>query len=166
MQIKKEIMQFSENTKIILTSGGWSDSRKYPVSEIHKKFQENNLKLQSAALKFLESFADLKFVFKSNKYNYGINEFHFILDRTIGIADPEDIIDFSECIGKNLCPIGEMNKGNSVITMAEDGKIFTYYSPFISFYALNYVDAINGFCDEKQPIKTLPYTGEKLNFSV
>lgn len=158
-------MKFSEKATTILTACGWSESRKYPTSEIYKKFKEKNLTLHDAALNFLENFADLKFKFKSNKYNDGINEFHFMLDATTGVADPEDIIDFSECIGEKLCPIGEMNRGNSIITMAESGKIFTYYSPFISLNALNYFDAINGFCCEKHSIKTLPYTGEKLDFT-
>ncbi len=157
-------MNFTESTKIILNAGGWSETRKYPRSEIQKKYQEQKLALHDAALHFLENFADLKFQYDSKKYDYGVNRFHFMLDRTVGIADPEDILDFSECLGKNLCPIGEMNKGNSIVTMAEDGKIFTYYSPFISLYAFNYIDAINGFCDEKQPLKTFPYTGEKIYF--
>ncbi len=158
-------MIFSENTKIILNAGGWSEARKYPRSEIQKKYQEKNLTLHSAALDFMEKFADLNFKFRSEAYDGELNLFHFMLGATTALADPEDILDYSECIGENLCPIGEMNRGNSIVTMAEDGKIFTYYSPFISLYAFNYIDAINGFCDEKQPLKTLPYTGEKLDFT-
>ncbi len=159
-------MMFTENTKNILKVGGWSEARKFPISEIQKKYQEKNLALHSAALNFLENFANLEFQYKSNKYNDEIDEFHFMLDRTVLIADPEDIMDFSDCIGVKLCPIGEMDRGNSVVTMAEDGRIFTYYSPFITLYSLNYFDAINEFCSEGRSIKTLPYTGEKLDFTV
>ncbi len=159
-------MIFSENTKIILNAGGWSEGRKFPIAEIQRKFQEKNLALHSAALNFLENFADLKFRYNSKKYDDGVNDFHFILDRTLGVAAPEDIMDFSDCIGVKLCPIGEMNRRNSIVTMAEDGRIFTFYSPFITLHALNYFDAINNICLEKSSIKTLPYTGEKLDFTV
>lgn len=157
-------MPFTEKTITILRANGWSENRLLPTKEYEKKLIAAGYKPHTAALEFLSKFEGLTVSFESSKYDDKINNCHFDLDKSIAVADIDDIEDFGACIGAALCPIGEMNRKNSIVAIAEDGRVFGYYSPYISLLGNNYFDAINIICSEEKPICTLLYTGAKLIF--
>lgn len=157
-------MIFSQHTLAILKAGGWSESRTMDGDIYASKLKERGFIPHEAALTFLRKFGELEFSFPSKKYRNCNNDCHFNIDKVLGVCDIEDINDFGNCIGTKLCPVGEIEKRNAIVAVAEDGRVFAYYSPFITLIANNYFDAFGVFFEEKSEIKTLPYTGDALQF--
>lgn len=159
-------MKLSEKALKILHANGWTEDRNLNTDLYAQKLRDAGCKPHSAVLRFLARFEGLDIIFKSTDYNDHINQFHFVLARAIAIADIDDIEDFGQCVGTNLCPIGEIDRGNSTLAIAEDGRVFSWYSPFISLIANTDIEAINAICAETSSLKTLVYTGEPLDFTI
>jgi len=157
-------LEFSERATHILHDGGWTPQRKLSRDKFVHLLKEAEIAPNEAALQFLEMFGDLHFIFASRK-TAGTNQFHFDLEETLDSCFKRDIQDYGNSIGTTLCPVGELNQGNSMIAIAADGKVYSYFSPFISLEGMNYADAIERFCHEEKPIKTLVYQGQPLDFS-
>jgi hypothetical protein len=147
----------------VLTDGGWSAQRKLSKDKFIRLLKDAEIAPNDAALQFLEKFGDLHLTFASGKKS-GTNQFHFELEEALDSCFKRDIQDYGDSIGTPLCPVGELNRGNSIIAIASDGRVYSYFSPFISLEGMDYVDAIERFCTEDKPIKTLIYQGQPLDF--
>lgn len=147
----------------VLRDGGWTSHRRVSKEKFIRLLNEAEIAPNDAALQFLEKFGDLRFTFASRKISEK-NQFHFDLEEALDSCFKRDIQDYGESIGTALCPVGELNRGNSMIAIASDGKVYSYFSPFISLEGMNYVDAIERFCNEDKPLKTLIYEGQPLDF--
>lgn len=156
-------MNFSETTLKILYAGGWTEDRLLPSNSFIEKLTQAGYKPHAAALEVLQRFGGLKFSHvDSDGYRWN---FHFDIDRTIAICDIEDIEDYGNCIGTILCPVGEIDNGHLLLTVANDGRIFSYFNPFICFDGINYSDAIERYCIRPgTTIKRLAYDGKPLVF--
>ncbi|KPA13235.1 hypothetical protein MHK_006541 [Candidatus Magnetomorum sp. HK-1] len=165
-------MNFSETTLQILYNGNWTEKRLLPNEQFLDKYKKAGYTIHPSALDILQRFGNLSFSFptktkgKPKALKGYIQNFHFNVDRTFSVCDKEDIDDFGKCIGTILCPVGESDNRHSIVTIAEDGRVFAYQDAFISLYGNNYVDAMEVLCKEKQPIKMLIYDGKPLNFLV
>ena len=129
-------MMFSDKTSQILHAGGWTEDRLLPADSFIEKLTKAGYKPHAAALEVLQRFGGLEFSFQINTRGKKVLEdyilhFHFDIDRTIAICDIEDLEDYGNCIGTNLCPVGEYNNGHFMVAVAEDGRVFSYYNPFI-----------------------------------
>jgi len=63
-----------------------------------------------------------------------------------------------------LCPVGEINRGNSIVAIGEDGRVFSYFSPFIALETLAVEDAIEHFLNEGNCIGVRCCDGRSLSF--
>lgn len=147
----------------VLRDGGWTAQRRLCKDKFIRLFNEAEIASNDAALQFLEKFGDLRFTFASKKSS-GINQFHFDLEGALDSCFKRDIQDYGGSIGTTLCPVGELNRENSIIAIASDGRVYSYFSPFISLEGADYVEAIERFCNEDKAIKTLIYQGQPLDF--
>lgn len=162
-------MDFSEKALHILHAGGWTEDRLLPADDFVNKLTEAGYKPHAAALEVIQRFGGLNFSFqvdsKGHKALEGyIQRFHFDIDRTIAICDIEDIEDYGNCIGTILCPVGEDRNGHTLVAVSEDGRVFSYFNPYICLDAMNYIEAIEKYCTEGAPIKRLVYDGNPLLF--
>ncbi len=161
-------MNFSEKTLKILHECGWTEDRFLHPDTFVVKLTNAGYKPHAAALEFLQRFGELKISFLADTKGYKELEGHmrscnFKIDNTISSCDIDDIEDYGNCIGTILCPVGEMETC-SIIAVAEDGRVFSYFNPYVCLDAMNYIEAIEKYCTEGAPIKRLVYDGNPLLF--
>ncbi|MDQ1920062.1 SUKH-3 domain-containing protein [Massilia pseudoviolaceinigra] len=158
-------MTYSDQTLAILHDAGWTEERRVPADALRERLAAAGFVPHPAALAFLTRFEGLGFTHPSSKYEDGKNTCHFDLDRVIGQVDVDDIDDFSASVGTRLCPVGEINRGNSIVAIGEDGRVFSYYSPFIALQTRTVDEAIAHFLSEGKAIATRAYDGNPLSFA-
>jgi hypothetical protein len=156
-------MVFSEKSMQILRDGGWTEDRLLPADSFIEKLTKAGYTPHPAALEVLQQFGGLEFSHEDLEgYRW---RFHFDIDRTISICDIEDIEDYGNCIGTILCPVGEFDNGHFLVAVSEDGRVFSYFNPFICLDGVNYIEAIERYCMRPgTTIKRLVYDGNPLEF--
>ena len=158
-------MTYSDDILAILREAGWTEERRVPADALRARLAAAGFVPHPAALDFLSRFEGLAFTHPSHKYEDGKNTCHFDLDRIIGQVDVDDIDDFGASVGTRLCPVGEINRGKSIVAIGEDGRVFSYYSPFIALQTRTVDEAIPHFLSEGKAIATRAYDGNPLLFS-
>jgi hypothetical protein len=158
-------MTYSDKTLAILHEAGWTEERRVPVDALRERLAAAGFAPHPAALDFLSRFEGLSVNHPSTRYEDGKNTCHFKLDRIIGLVDVDDIDDFGASVGTRLCPVGEINRRNSIVAIGEDGRVFSYYSPFISLEVPTVDEAIEHFLNEGKAIATRAYDGQPLSFA-
>lgn len=158
-------MKLHEDARAILENEGWCGKAIGDIALIIKTLQNANFIVHAAAIDFLRKFGGLNITFPSAKYDGKNDEVHFLAERTAAICDMDDINDFGEAIGTTLCPVGEINRRHSIVAIAEDGRVFSFFSPFVTLEAYDFEGAINNFFIYTKPIKTINYeTGKRMDF--
>lgn len=156
--------RYSAQTLAVLRHAQWNEERRVPPNVLRDRLAAAGFFAHPAALAFLTRFEGLSFIHPSRKYEDGKNTCHFSLDRVIGLVDVADIDDYGISVGTRLCPVGEINRGNSIVAIGEDGRVFSYFSPFIAWETRTVEEAIEHFLTERPPIAVRRYDGHPLTF--
>ncbi len=153
-------------TKEILLANGWYPGYSYDVTQARANLIENGFQPHEAALEFLKSYGGLViqtvWEFKGKPQPY--EACRFDIENIANDIDIEDIIDYGAAVGRTLCPIGLDGNAHSIVTIGEDGWVFSYFSPFISLEGKNIDEAMDAMCQRKRPLKRGVYEIEGIRW--
>lgn len=152
---------------LLLNNHDWKGAALVDLNSMVKTLEDAGFRVHEAARNFLKKYGGLKIAFVSLKYDGEHDEVHFIAERTAAICDLDDIIDFGNAIGVALCPVGEINRRHSIVAIADDGRVFSFFSPFVTLQAFNFEDAMNNFFVYTGSVKTIAYEqGKVMDFPI
>lgn len=151
-------------TKEILLENGWYPGYSYDVTQAKANLIDNGFQPHEAALEFLKKYGGLVVVVPSKATGKPREECRFDIENIANNIDIEDIIDYGAAVGRTLCPIGLAGNAHSIVTIGEDGWVFSYFSPFISLNGRSIDEAMDAMCQRKRPLKRGVYEIEGIRW--
>ncbi|MFD6691145.1 SUKH-3 domain-containing protein [Streptomyces bacillaris] len=115
--------RWSTKTERALREAGWAPQRRVPTAGWEQTLKESDgFEAHEKARTFLAEFGGLSFGLSGSGISMVLGPFS--INPLAAQWEGEIYEDMSEEAGVNLFPIGEMDRGNLFLGMAEDGSVF------------------------------------------
>ncbi|WP_202609546.1 SUKH-3 domain-containing protein [Herbidospora solisilvae] len=106
----------------ILARAGWEPGRQVDISAWRSRLEEDGFVMHHAAERFLREFGDLVVPYGGPGISRAREALEF--DPLLAIGEGDRFAEWSETVGKSICPIGELDQGRFFLGIDEDGMIY------------------------------------------
>jgi hypothetical protein len=154
----------SQKTEESLMANGWNPDHEYDMAVARAFLEKEGLEnhLHKAAIDFLHKYGGLIVNIKSEVDGSMYEACRFVVEKTSFWVD--DIVDYGIALNTVLCPVGSASTNHLVVTVAEDGRVFGYFSPYIVLLGNDADEAVNNLCLREKSLKKGIYEKNGIRF--
>ena len=138
----------------LLIKAGWYEGRKLEYEGIGEMVKNEGYAELPNVISFLQEFLDIKIIFKNKRNGIKNDDITFSFEEATHLEVPERINEeYSQRIGKELCPIGTAFRGYVVLMMSNDMCVYGGYDNDLFKIADSGIEAIKAIINDKDPIQ-------------
>jgi hypothetical protein len=137
----------------LLENAGWYEGRKLGYEEISEMVKNEGFAELPNVISFLQEFMGIKIIFKNKRNGVKNDDITFSFEDATDLEVPERINEeYSQRIGKELCPIGTAFRRYVVLMMSNDMCVYSGFDSSLCKIADSGIDAIKAMINGDDPI--------------
>jgi hypothetical protein len=138
----------------LLEKAGWYEGRKLGYEGISEMIKNEGYAVLPNVISFLQEFMDLKVIFKNKRNGIKDDDITFSFEEATHLEVSERINgEYSQRIGKELCPIGTAYRKYVALMMSNDMCVYGGYDSDLFKIADSGIEAIKAMVNGDDPIQ-------------
>ncbi|AEB75057.1 SUKH-3 domain-containing protein [Clostridium botulinum] len=136
-----------------LMESGWYSSRNIDISSYEEAYKSEGYKISETIIEFLKKFGGVDIIIPAFRRHESTDKVYIDPIRAINGVYRGNVLEYEKKIGKSVVVIGETQNEQLVLIMDENGEVYAAFDDYLAKLGNNIYEALDTFCESKQPIE-------------